>query len=117
KAGVPARTKRVAEPGVPEWIQRRVPDEEALAALPEDQRDGAERDARQVFDRLAGCWTYWGWKHNYFASEEDARAYYDEMCHMLARQMAAPNSPQWFNTGLHWAYGITGPAQGHSFVD
>jgi ribonucleoside-diphosphate reductase alpha chain len=30
---------------------------------------------------------------------------------MLATQRAAPNSPQWFNTGLHWAYGIDGPAR------
>ncbi|MDG1860186.1 MAG: adenosylcobalamin-dependent ribonucleoside-diphosphate reductase, partial [SAR324 cluster bacterium] len=67
--------------------------------------------------RLAGCWTYWGYKHNYFDTEEDARAFYDELCHMLANQMAAPNCPQWFNTGLNWAYGLNGPAQGHFFVD
>ncbi len=70
-----------------------------------------------MFRRLAGCWTYWGWKGGYFSSEADARAFYDEVCHMLAAQMAAPNSPQWFNTGLHWAYGIDGPAQGHYRVD
>ena len=117
KAGIPSALKRVAEDGVPQWLQRSVPDEDALAALPEDQREGMEKDARAVFGRLAGCWTYWGWKHGYFDSEDDARAYHDEMCAMLASQRAAPNSPQWFNTGLHWAYGITGPAQGHSFVD
>ena len=78
---------------------------------------GGETDARQVFRRLAGCWTYWGWKGGYFTSEADARAFYDEICYMLAAQMAAPNSPQWFNTGLHWAYGIEGPPQGHYFVD
>ena len=78
---------------------------------------GAERDSRQVFNRMAGCWTYWGWKNNYFDTEEDARVYYDEMSAMLARQIGAPNSPQWFNTGLHWAYGISGPAQGHYYVD
>jgi ribonucleoside-diphosphate reductase alpha chain len=70
-----------------------------------------------VFDRLAGAWAYWGWKGGYFTTEADARAYYDEMRFMLARQMAAPNSPQWFNTGLHWAYGIDGPSQGHFYVD
>ena len=64
-----------------------------------------------------GCWTYYGWKYGYFDSESDARVYYDEMCAMLARQVGAPNSPQWFNTGLHWAYGISGPAQGHWYVD
>ncbi|MDE3037632.1 MAG: vitamin B12-dependent ribonucleotide reductase, partial [Pseudomonadota bacterium] len=71
----------------------------------------------QVFDRLAGAWTYWGWKGDYFDTEEDAKSFYDEMRFMLAMQMAAPNSPQWFNTGLHWAYGIDGPSQGHYYVD
>ena len=70
-----------------------------------------------MFDRLAGAWTYWGWKGGYFATEADARAFFDEMRYMLAAQMAAPNSPQWFNTGLHWAYGIDGPAAGHYYVD
>ncbi len=78
---------------------------------------GSERDARQVFDRLAGCWTHWGRSYGYFDTEEDAAAFRDELAHMLAAQVAAPNSPQWFNTGLHWAYGITGPAQGHWFAD
>ncbi len=117
KAGVPAKTKKFAEPGVPEWLQRSVPDTDALNALPDDQRLTGERDAQQVFHRLAGCWTYWGWKLGYFKTEGDAKAYYNDMCYMLAAQMAAPNSPQWFNTGLHWAYGVEGPAQGHSFVD
>jgi ribonucleotide reductase alpha subunit len=78
---------------------------------------GAERDARQVFHRMAGCWSNWGKKFGYFTTKEDASAFYDEVCHMLARQMAAPNSPQWFNTGLFYAYGLTGPAQGHYYVD
>jgi ribonucleoside-diphosphate reductase alpha chain len=78
---------------------------------------GGERDARQVFHRLAGCWTQWGQRYNYFDTEEDASAFYDELCYMLARQMCAPNSPQWFNTGLHFAYGLSGPAQGHYYVD
>ncbi len=78
---------------------------------------GGERDARQVFHRLAGCWRHWGEEYGYFDSPDDARAFEDELCHMLAAQHAAPNSPQWFNTGLHYAYGITGPAQGHWFVE
>ncbi len=78
---------------------------------------GGERDARQVFHRLAGCWTQWGKAYGYFDTEEDSSAFYDELCCMLAKQMAAPNSPQWFNTGLYEAYGISGPAQGHYFVD
>jgi ribonucleoside-diphosphate reductase alpha chain len=117
KAGVPARLKPVREKGVPAFLQRSVADDSALEELPEDQRYGGETSAKQVFRRLAGAWAYWGWKGGYFTSEADARAYMDEMQLMLARQMAAPNSPQWFNTGLHWAYGIDGPAQGHHYVD
>ena len=78
---------------------------------------GPERSAKQVIHRLAGCWRHWGETHGYFDSPEDAGAFYDELCHMLLHQMAAPNSPQWFNTGLNWAYGITGPAQGHFYCD
>src|SRR5665213_968340 len=117
KAGVPARLQPVVESDVPDWLWRKTPDEAALAALPAADRLGSERSAKQVFDRMAGTWTYWGWKGGYFDGEEDARAYYDEMRFMLCKQMAAPNSPQWFNTGLHWAYGIDGPAQGHYYVD
>jgi ribonucleoside-diphosphate reductase alpha chain len=117
KAGVPQRLRPVAEDDVPDWLWRRVSDEAALAELPGDKRAGSETSAKQVFDRLAGTWTYWGWKGGYFDQEEDAQAFYDELRYMLAKQMAAPNSPQWFNTGLHWAYGIDGPAQGHYYVD
>lgn len=80
-------------------------------------RVGAETDSRQVFHRMAGCWTDWARKYNYFNSEEDASAFYDEACYMLAHQMCAPNSPQWFNTGLYFAYGVKGSSQGHYFVD
>ena len=75
---------------------------------------GPERSARQVFDRLASTWRWWGERYGYFASTADAEAFEDEIKYMLATQMAAPNSPQWFNTGLHHAYGLTGPAQGTS---
>ncbi len=115
KTGIPARMRPVEEDGVPVWLRRREPDEDALKELPEEQRFIDEKDARQVFIRLAGCWTYWGWKHHYFDEESDARAFFDELCYMLATQMVAPNSPQWFNTGLYWAYGISGRAQGHYF--
>ncbi|WP_432449947.1 vitamin B12-dependent ribonucleotide reductase [Aliiroseovarius marinus] len=117
KAGVPAVLKKVKEKDVPEFLWRSVPDEKALEKLPEDARFGGETSAKQVFDRLAGAWAYWGWKGGYFTTEDDAQAYFDEMRHMLASQRAAPNSPQWFNTGLHWAYGIDGPSQGHYYVD
>ena len=116
KAGIAKKLRKVHEDGIPEWLQRSEPDIDIFS-----QEDKSfytfESDARQVFNRLAGCWTYWGWKYNYFDSEEDALAFYEEMFYMLAMQIAAPNSPQWFNTGLHWAYGITGPAQGHYYVN
>src|SRR5246127_3751317 len=117
KAGVPARLRKVEEPRIPSWLWRSQADEEALAALPEKERMIGEHSAKQVFERLAGTWTYWGFKGGYFDREEDARAFFDELVYMLATQMAAPNSPQWFNTGLHWAYGIDGPSQGHFYVD
>jgi ribonucleoside-diphosphate reductase alpha chain len=78
---------------------------------------GPERSARQVIRRLAGCWRYWAENHGYFDTSEDASAFFDEISYMLLHQMCAPNSPQWFNTGLNWAYGITGPAQGHYYCD
>ena len=112
KAGLPASLKPVEEADVPEWLWRHEPDDGAKS------RDTVgETSAKQVFDRLAGTWAYWGWKGGYFDAESDCRAFFDEMRFMLARQMGAPNSPQWFNTGLHWAYGIDGPAQGHFYVD
>src|SRR6187431_2221746 len=117
KAGVPARLKKVEEETVPSFLWRSVADEDALAALPEAERNIGETSSKQVFDRLAGTWTYWGWKGGYFNSEGDAQAFFDELRYMLAAQMCAPNSPQWFNTGLHWAYGIDGPSQGHYYVD
>ena len=117
KAGVPARLKKVEENSVPSFLWRSVADEDALAALPEKERHIGETSSKQVFDRLAGTWTYWGWKGGYFNSEADAQAFFDELRYMLAAQMCAPNSPQWFNTGLHWAYGIDGPSQGHYYVD
>jgi ribonucleoside-diphosphate reductase alpha chain len=117
KAGIPSVLKRLKEKDVPEFLWRSVPDEAALAKLAPEDRMTGETSAKQVFDRLAGAWAYWGWKGGYFTNEADAKAYYDEMRFMLARQMAAPNSPQWFNTGLHWAYGIDGPSQGHYYVD
>jgi len=117
KAGVPARLKKVEEETVPSWLWRSTSDAEALQQLPEKERSIGERSSKQVFERLAGTWTYWGWKGGYFDSDEDARAFFDELVYMLAMQMAAPNSPQWFNTGLFWAYGIDGPSQGHFYVD
>ena len=109
KAGVPADLGACPAGGRAAWLWRKQP-----AAGSETI---GENSAKQVFDRLAGTWTYWGWKGGYFDTEADARAFHDELCFMLATQKAAPNSPQWFNTGLHWAYGIDGPSQGHYYVD
>src|SRR5215471_2194298 len=117
KAGVPARLKKVEENSIPSFLWRSVADADALATLPEKDRYIGEQSSKQVFDRLAGTWTYWGWKGGHFKSEQDAQAFFDELRYMLATQMCAPNSPQWFNTGLHWAYGIDGPSQGHYYVD
>ena len=123
KAGIPKYLKSAKEKGIPAWLQPSLHDQ-ARAEQEATETDSSaenhaisETDAREVFHRLAGCWTYWGYKHSYFDTEEDASAFYDELCHMLANQMAAPNSPQWFNTGLNWAYGLNGPAQGHFYVD
>jgi ribonucleoside-diphosphate reductase alpha chain len=116
KAGVPKLLTKVEEEGVPKWLQQSVADPK-LEELSENDRLSSEADARQVFHRLAGTWTYWGWKAGYFDSEEDAKAFYDEHMFMLTKQYCAPNSPQWFNTGLNWAYGINGPSQGHYYVD
>jgi ribonucleoside-diphosphate reductase alpha chain len=131
KAGVPKRLKKIDEAMVPAWLQRSTGD---FAAKDSEEwgkdLSGPETSAKQVFDRLAGCWTYWGWQGGYFApegtkkgdafklkdAEANALAFFDEMRFMLAQQMFAPNSPQWFNTGLNWAYGIDGPAQGHWYV-
>ncbi len=123
KAGIPKKLKPAKEKGIPTWLQPSLPDqfesdqEKNETDSSEKGANASETDAREVFHRMAGCWTYWGYKYNYFDTEEDARAFYDELCYMLANQMAAPNSPQWFNTGLNWAYGLNGPPQGHYFVD
>ena len=116
KAGIPKFLSKVTEEGIPDWLSK---SEFDIAAGDINNADNYiyENDSRQVFHRLAGCWTYWGWKYKYFDSENDALSFYYELYYMLAMQIAAPNSPQWFNTGLNWAYGITGPSQGHYYVD
>jgi ribonucleoside-diphosphate reductase alpha chain len=114
KAGVPSNTKQVYALEdykgleLPLWLFPRAPVDDATF--------GGEISAVQVFHRLAGCWTYWGWREGYFDDEYSARAFYDEVFYALAMQYMAPNSPQWFNTGLHWAYGITGEDTGQWYV-
>ena len=108
RAGVPSVIEKIDEKNVPKALQRGRPGEGATF--------GGETSAKQVFDRLAGTWAWWGLTHGYF-DPRDAVAYFDEMRFLLATQRIAPNSPQWFNTGLHWAYGIDGPPQGHYYPD
>ncbi|KAA6404674.1 vitamin B12-dependent ribonucleotide reductase [Candidatus Tokpelaia sp.] len=117
KVAVPAKCKKMAEKNVPEWLWRSEADDLALRLLPPPDRIAVEKDARQIFDRLAGAWTYWGWKGGYFDSENDARAFHDEICFMLATQRAAPDRPQWSDTGLYWAYGLDEPAQKQFYHD
>lgn len=76
-----------------------------------------EDDVRDILDRMVDCWKQWGLKEGYFSGKKEATIFGDEVKYMLIHQMAAPNSPQWFNTGLFSSYGIKGPAQGHFFVD
>jgi ribonucleoside-diphosphate reductase alpha chain len=106
-------SKYFRKAGIPQY------DDEGRQRFDEDGEPvlGPERSARQVFDRLTGTWRWWGEQNGYFASAEDAQAFEDELKYMLANQMAAPNSPQWFNTGLNYAYGLTGPPQGFWYVD
>jgi ribonucleoside-diphosphate reductase alpha chain len=114
KAGVPADK-------IYDW-KKRAPSGEKTGNNQTDPgenlpQDGAEHDARQVFHRLSFTWMDWGRRYGYFDTDEDAAAFYDETCYMLAHQIGAPNSPQWFNTGLYAVYGIDGPAQGHYYFD
>ena len=109
KAGVPQFEQCYALPTTAEAVAKR--DESGKVVT------GPERSARQVIHRLAGCWRFWGETHGYFDTPDDAEAFYDELVYMMVHQMCAPNSPQWFNTGLNWAYGISGPAQGHFVPD
>jgi ribonucleoside-diphosphate reductase alpha chain len=125
KAGVPQFVAAGGKAIAPRMVAGQPVDEDVAAVGScAHQFDGAgkpvlgpERSAKQVIHRLAGCWKHWGETHGYFDSAEDAQAFYDELCHMMTHQMCAPNSPQWFNTGLQWAYAINGPAQGHYIAD
>jgi len=88
------------------------------AGVPQaDGKSGRETSVKQVAHRMANCWKVWGERYNYFASANDATIFYEELVYSIINQSCVPNSPQWFNTGLHESYGITGKAQGHYYVD
>ncbi len=88
------------------------------AGVPQtDGTSGRETSSKQVAHRMAHCWRVWGERYNYFASEKDAQVFYEELVYSILNQACVPNSPQWFNTGLHEVYGITGKPQGHYYVD
>ncbi|MBU0577969.1 vitamin B12-dependent ribonucleotide reductase [Patescibacteria group bacterium] len=106
-------SKYARKAGVPQYDEdgKPIKDERGNPVL------GVEKGADQVIGRMTGCWRMWAEKHGYFDSKQSADAYEAEMNYMLINQMSAPNSPQWFNTGLNSAYGINGPAQGHYYAD
>src|SRR5256714_15286734 len=81
-----------------------------------DGTSGRETSAKQVAHRMANCWKVWGERYGYFASGKDAQIFYDELVFSILNQACVPNSPQWFNTGLHEVYGIKGKSQGYSYV-
>jgi ribonucleoside-diphosphate reductase alpha chain len=78
---------------------------------------GRETTVKQVAHRMANCWRVWGERNGYFADASSAQVFYDELVYSILNQACVPNSPQWFNTGLHESYGITGKPQGHYYVD
>ncbi len=122
-AEIPATWSQVATDIVVSKYFRKagVPQFDAQGVMQKDAQGnpilGPEKSVKQVVRRLAGCWRHWGETYKYFETSQDAQAFEDELSYMLVHQMVAPNSPQWFNTGLHYAYGITGPAQGHYYCD
>jgi ribonucleoside-diphosphate reductase alpha chain len=117
KSGIPVALKKVKEDGIPTWLQASEIDYDVLNTIPNEDRYVGESSAKEVFRRIAGAWTYWGFKSNYFSSEQDALVFFEEVQFLLCNQIMAPNSPQWFNTGLHWAYGISGESQGHYYFN
>ena len=109
RAKVPAETVKVPEQGVFDQFCRSIPKEGTTF--------GGEHSLRQVAHRLVGNWVYWMCRENHFDTEDDANVFYDEMIHILINQIAEPNSPQFFNTGLGWAYGNNNNYDGYYFVD
>jgi ribonucleoside-diphosphate reductase alpha chain len=108
---VPARWSQIATDILAQKYFRKAGVPQADGSL------GRETSVKQVAHRMANCWRVWGERYKYFASEKDAQIFYEELVYSILDQACVPNSPQWFNTGLHESYGITGKPQGHYFVD
>jgi ribonucleoside-diphosphate reductase alpha chain len=108
---VPARWSQIATDILAQKYFRKAGVPQADGSL------GRETSVKQVAHRMANCWKVWGERYGYFASEKDAQIFYEELVYSILDQACVPNSPQWFNTGLHESYGITGKPQGHYFVD
>lgn len=76
-----------------------------------------ERDIERIINRVVDCWAHWGEQMNYFETKEMKAIFSDELKYMMIHQMASPNSPQWFNTGLYHSYALRGDCQGHYYYD
>jgi ribonucleoside-diphosphate reductase alpha chain len=130
RAEVPLSTKKSKELPSDIKVSKKVLSSWPQWLLPSVSADGddvdvsqnGETSVKQVFHRLAGAWCFWGKISGLLdvdgeTNEENIRSFYDEIVYMLYNQIAAPNSPQFFNTGVWWAYGIKGRPCGHSYAD
>ncbi|MGL4345207.1 MAG: vitamin B12-dependent ribonucleotide reductase [Cellulosilyticaceae bacterium] len=77
---------------------------------------GSETSFKQIVHRMVSFWIASALDEKLIDDCQQA-IIYDELAYMLIAQIWAPNSPQWFNTGLNLAYGIQGPCQGHYYYD
>ncbi|NLK01753.1 MAG: vitamin B12-dependent ribonucleotide reductase [Clostridiaceae bacterium] len=79
------------------------------AGVPQpDGGTGHETSLRQVIHRMVAFWIASLLDEGMIEEGEQSEILYDELAYTLLNQMWAPNSPQWFNTGLNLAYGIKG---------
>jgi len=76
------------------------------------ENNTAERESsvRQLINRVTKTISDWGREDGYFASDEDARRFQDELNALCVNQYGSFNSPVWFNVGLFHQYGVAGPA-------
>lgn len=101
------RDKYLRKAGVPSVVREREGGEVRNGWEPvPGSLTGAETLIDQALQRVAGFWASWGLREGYFADDYEARTFRSEILDDLRRRRAFPNSPQWFNAGLWWAYGI-----------